>query len=292
MLTTDVENYPGFPEGITGPDMMQLFFSQAMRFDARVVTDDGVVEGKTLDGGLFSPFQSVEKLDLSKRPFHLVGDGGYEVHTQSVIIATGAKANWLGLENEQRLATTGGGVSACAVCDGALPAFRDKPLAVVGGGDTACEEALYLTKFASKVHVIHRRDELRASKIMQQRVLEHEKITVEWNSVVSEVLGDDMITAVRLKDTKTGEERDLTVGGMFVAIGHTPITGFLDGQVAMDNTGYIKLREPDRSFTSVEGVFAAGDVADHTYRQAVTASGMGCKAAIDAERWLGEQGLD
>ncbi len=292
MLTTDVENYPGFPDGIVGPEMMQLFFQQAMRFDTRVVTDDGVVKGKELDGGLFTAFQNVEKLDLSNRPFHITGDAGHEADAHAVIIATGAKANWLGLENEQRLATSGGGVSACAVCDGALPAFRDKPLAVVGGGDSACEEALYLTKFASKVHMIHRRDELRASKIMQERVLNHGKIQMEWNSVVVDVLGDDFITGVKLKDTNNDEERELPVGGMFVAIGHTPITQFLEGQVDLDDAGYIKLPDAGRSFTNIEGVFAAGDVADHTYRQAVTAAGMGCKAAIDAERWLGEQGLD
>ncbi len=292
MMTTDVENYPGFPKGVMGPEMMHMFYHQAMRFGTRVVTDDGV---KNLDEmsneTLYQMFQNVKSVDLSKRPFRVVGDNGFEVDAQSVIIATGAKANWLGLENELRLAQSGGGVSACAVCDGALPVFRDAHLGVVGGGDTAVEEASYLAKYASKVTLFVRRDVMRASKIMQQRVLDHDKIEIMWNTSVIDVLGDDMITGVRIKNNKTGEESEMALGGLFMAIGHTPITEFLDGQLDTDETGYVKLADPYRSTTNIEGVFAAGDVADHVYRQAVTAAGMGCKAAIDAERWLAEQGL-
>jgi len=292
MLTTEVENYPGYPEGIQGPEMMQEFFQQAMRFGTRVVTDEGVQVKEQVAGGLFTPFQNVASVDLSKRPFTVAGDNGYSCQAHAVIVATGAKANWLGLENEQRLATSGGGVSACAVCDGALPMFRDQELAVVGGGDSAVEEATYLTKFASKVHMIVRRDELRASKIMQDRAKENPKIEILWNTVVTDVLGDQKITGVQLKDTQSGDSRELALSGLFMAIGHTPITGFLEGQLELDDTGYIVLKDPYRSTTSVEGVFAAGDVADHVYRQAITAAGMGCKAAIDAERWLAEQGIE
>ncbi|QNN23709.1 thioredoxin-disulfide reductase [Planctomycetales bacterium ZRK34] len=291
MLTTDVENYPGYPEGVTGPDMMMDFFKQAMRFGTRVVTDDGAKTGEQVSGGLFTPFQNVAKVDLSKRPFHIVGDAGYECDAEAVIIATGAKANWLGLDNEQRLAQSGGGVSACAVCDGALPMFRDQPLGVVGGGDTAVEEASYLAKFASKVHMFVRRDVLRASKIMQERAINNPKIEIHWHTEVLDVLGEDKITGVRLINNQTKEERDFELGGLFMAIGHTPITGFLEGQLDMDETGYLTLVDGGRSMTKIEGVFAAGDVADHVYRQAVTAAGMGCRAAIDAERWLAEQGV-
>jgi len=292
MLTTDVENYPGYPEGVTGPEMMQDFFKQAMRFGTRVVTDDGVKTGDEVSGGLFTPFQNVEQVDLSSRPFRIVGDGGFEVHAEAVIIATGAKANWLGLDNEQRLAQSGGGVSACAVCDGALPMFRDQPLGVVGGGDTAVEEATYLAKFASEVHMFVRRDQMRASKIMQERAFKNPKIEIHWNTEVLDVHGEDKVTGVRLVNNQTDQERDFELGGLFLAIGHTPITGFLQGQVDMDDTGYIILEDAGRSMTNVEGVFAAGDVADSTYRQAVTAAGMGCRAAIDAERWLAEQGIE
>lgn len=291
MLTTDVENYPGFPEGVTGPKMMELFYQQAMRFGTRVVTDNGVQTAEGAKHGLFTPFQNAASVDLSKRPFVIQGDNGFSCKSQSVIIATGAKANWIGLENEQRLAQSGGGVSACAVCDGALPMFRDQPLGVVGGGDTAVEEASYLSKFASKVYLIHRRDQLRASKIMQERALNNEKIEILWNKVVVDVLGKDKISGVKLEDTKTGEQHEQPLGGLFIAIGHTPITEFLQGQLETDDVGYIKLADPYRSTTNVEGVFAAGDVADSVYRQAITAAGMGCKAAIDAERWLAEQGL-
>jgi thioredoxin reductase (NADPH) len=216
--------------------------------------------------------------------------GGEEIRAHAVIIATGATANWLGLENEMRLATSGGGVSACAVCDGALPIFRNRPLAVVGGGDSAMEEASYLTKFASTVHVIHRRDSFRASKAMQDRVLNAPNVTVHWNSAVVDVLGEHFITGVRLKDLLSGEERDLEVGGLFIAIGHTPATGFLEGAgLETDEKGYLLLRSRG-SHTNVEGVFAAGDVADSKYRQAITAAGMGCQAALDAEHWLAARG--
>ena len=291
MLTTDVENYPGFPKGVMGPEMMEQFFHQAMRFGTRVVTDDGVRTGEELaPATLFTPFQNVTEVDFSSRPFRIVGDNGYECRAKAVIIATGAKANWLGLENEQRLAQGGGGVSACAVCDGALPMFRDAELAVVGGGDSAVEEATYLTKFASKVYLLVRRDEMRASRIMQERALNNAKIEIIWNTVVTDVLGDEKISGLRLKDTQSGDERELPVGGLFLAIGHTPITEFLRGQIDLDESGYLKLRDEGRTYTNIDGVFAAGDVADHVYRQAVTAAGMGCKAAIDAERWLAEHG--
>ncbi|MEL7089878.1 MAG: FAD-dependent oxidoreductase, partial [Planctomycetota bacterium] len=229
MLTTEVENYPGYPDGRTGPEMMTDFFKQALRFDTRVVTDDGVKNGEELDMnyGLFNVFQNVKSVDLSQRPFHVVGDGGHEVLADAVIIATGAKANWLGLENEMRLASSGGGVSACAVCDGALPMFRDAVVGVVGAGDTAVEEATYLAKFASKVVMFVRRDEMRASKIMQQRVHDNPKIEIMWNTEVTDVLGDDKITGVKLIQNQTQEESELDLGGLFMASGHTPITGFL-----------------------------------------------------------------
>lgn len=292
MLTTDVENFPGFPEGVMGPEMMGLFFKQAMRFGTRVVTDHGVKSGDEVAGGLFSMFQNCASVDLSSRPFKVKGDNGYECLAHSVIIATGAKANWLGLDNELRLAQSGGGVSACAVCDGALPMFRDEPLAVVGGGDSAVEEAAYLTKFASKVYLIVRRDQLRASKIMQQRAFDNPKIEILWNSQISDVLGDATITGVTLKNSKTNTETTLELKGLFMAIGHTPITEFLDGQLETDDDGFIKLTDPYRSTTAVDGCFVAGDVADTVYKQAITAAGMGCKSAIDAERFLAEQGID
>lgn len=272
MLTTEVENYPGFPEGVTGPEMMEKFQKQAERFGTRIVGED------------------IVKCDFSKRPFTLTTSSGAAVKAHSVILATGAVANWIGLENEMRLARSGGGVSACAVCDGALPVFRDQVLAVVGGGDTAMEETSYLTKFARKVYVIHRRDEFRASKTMQQRVLGNPKVEVLWNKVVVDVLGEDMISGIALQDTKTGERTQRDVKGLFIAIGHTPATKFLQGSgIALDDKGYVKMPVPHRSNTNIEGVFVAGDVADSVYRQAVTAAGMGCRAAIDAERWLAEQ---
>jgi len=273
MLTTDVENYPGFPDGVAGPDMMSKFQKQAERFGTEVAGLD------------------VERCDFSKRPFELHTSDGNVTRAHAVVIATGATANWLGLENELRLAQSGGGVSACAVCDGALPMFKGEHLAVVGGGDTAMEEATYLTKFASKVSVIHRRDELRASKIMQERYLSKDNAEVLWNKVVVDVLGDDKITGVVLEDTQSGERSELEVKGLFIAIGHTPATKFLqESGLDMDDAGYLDLKTRT-SKTNIEGVFAAGDVADAKYRQAVTAAGMGCQAAIDAEHWLGEQGL-
>lgn len=274
MLTTDVENYPGFPDGVTGPDMMAKFQKQAERFGTKVVSED------------------IESCDFSKRPFQLTTSKGKTVQAHSVVIATGATANWLGLDNELRLAQIGGGVSACAVCDGALPLFRDKPLAVVGGGDTAMEEASYLTKFASTVYIIHRREEFRASKTMQDRVLGADNVKVLWNKVVTDVHGDEKVSGIQLKDTVTGESSELEVTGLFIAIGHTPATAFLhDSGLEFDDAGYIDLKHRD-SRTNIEGVFAAGDVADAHYRQAVTAAGMGCQAAIDAERWLGAQGIE
>jgi thioredoxin reductase (NADPH) len=273
MLTTEVENYPGFPHGVTGPEMMAKFREQAERFGTRVVD------------------ANIDRCDFSRRPFVLTDSDGKVVHAQSVIISTGATANWLGHPNELKLAMNGGGVSACAVCDGALPAYRNQPLAVVGGGDTAMEETSYLTKFASKVYVIHRRDTLRASKSMQDRVLSNPKVEMVWNSAVEDVVGEKHLESVVVKDVNTGATRRLDVKGLFIAIGHSPATKFLEASgVELDEKGYVALRTRG-SQTNIEGVFAAGDVADQTYRQAITASGMGCQAAIDCERWLAEQGV-
>jgi thioredoxin reductase (NADPH) len=276
MFTTDVENYPGFPDGITGPKMMKAFRDQAERFETRLIRED------------------VESVDLSQRPFTVKSES-HEMKTHAVIIATGARANWLDLENEQRLARSGGGVSACAICDGAMPMYRDQDLVVIGGGDSAVEEASYLTKFGKKVYMIHRRDELRASKIMQDRIFKLQdegKAEIVWNTVVTDVLGDETITGVELKNRETGEDWVLNCRGMFLAIGHTPNTELFKGQLDMHDNNYIKWTEPGRSFTSVEGVFASGDVADFTYRQAVTAAGTGCAAAIDCERWLAAEGIE
>ncbi|MFZ4573533.1 MAG: thioredoxin-disulfide reductase [Phycisphaerales bacterium] len=273
MLTTEVENYPGFEHGVQGPEMMEKFQKQAMRFGTKVVEED------------------IVRCDFSTRPFTLHAGDGKTVLAHSVVIATGATANWIGLENEMRLARSGGGVSACAVCDGALPVFRDQPLAVVGGGDTAMEEASYLTKFASTVYVIHRRDSLRASKIMQERFLSRPNAKVLWNKAVSDVIGADSIEAVELTDTVTGEKSRLAVRGLFIAIGHTPATKFLAGSgIELSAAGYVALHKRN-SYTNIPGVFAAGDVADAEYRQAVTAAGMGCQAALDAERWLAATGV-
>lgn len=277
MLTTEVENYPGFPKGITGPEMMAHFQQQAERFGTRIKMED------------------ILRCEFSKDPVHsphvLHTSEGHAIKAHAVIIATGATANWLGLDNEMRLARSGGGVSACAVCDGALPAFRNQPLAVIGGGDTAMEEASYLTKFGSTVYIIHRRDSLRASKIMQQRFLSRPNAKVLWNKAVVDVIGQDVIEAVLLKDTVTGEQSRLEVKGLFIAIGHTPTTRFLkDTSLEFDDSGYIALKSRS-SATNLPGVFAAGDVADSVYRQAVTAAGMGCQAALDAERWLGAAGV-
>lgn len=273
MYTTEVENYPGFPSGIKGTEMMALFRKQAERFDTRIYTQD------------------ITSVDFTSHPFRLKSSENNEVEALAVIIATGARANWLNLPNEQRLAKSGGGVSACAVCDGALPAYRDKVLAIVGGGDSAIEEALYLTKFASKVIIIHRRDKLRASPIMQERAKTNPKIEFRWNSIVIDVHGDNIISGLRLQDTVSKEESDLNCGGLFIAIGHTPNTDFLKGQIELDEKGYIITPKPWRTATSVEGVFAAGDVMDPYYKQAVSAAGTGCMAALDAERWLAHKGL-
>ena len=274
MFTTDVENYPGFPEGITGQDMMAAFKAQALRFDTRVLTED------------------VVEVDLSLRPLLMRTSGGTEIESDTVIIATGANANWIGLPNEQRLAQSGGGVSACAVCDGALPHFRNQVVAVVGGGDSAMEDALYMAKFAGEVVVIHRRDQLRASKIMQERAFKEDKIRFEWNQLVTDVRGDDVITGVMLRDTISGEERELEVGGLFVAIGHSPNVYFLKGQVALKPNGFIETPTAWRTATSVPGVFAAGDVIDDHYKQAITAAGTGCMAALEAERWIAHGGVE
>ena len=274
MFTTDVENYPGFPAGITGQEMMAAFKAQALRFDTRVLTED------------------VVEVDLSLRPLLMRTSSGTEIESDTVIIATGANANWIGLPNEQRLAQSGGGVSACAVCDGALPHFRDQVVAVGGGGDSAMEDALYMAKFAGEVVVIHRRDELRASKIMQERAFKEEKVRFEWNQLVTDVRGDDVITGVMLRDTISGEERELEVGGLFVAIGHSPNVDFLKGQVALKPNGFIETPTAWRTATSVPGVFAAGDVIDDHYKQAITAAGTGCMAALEAERWIAHGGVE
>ena len=274
MFTTEVENYPGFPEGVTGIQMMTDFREQAVRFDTRVITED------------------VAEVDFSVRPFLLKTSGGTEIESDAVIIATGANANWIGLDNEERLAQSGGGVSACAVCDGALPHFRNQVIAIVGGGDSAMEDALYMVKFAKEVVVVHRREELRASKIMQERAFAEEKIRFEWNQTGVDVLGDDVITAVLLRDTVTAEERQLEVGGLFVAIGHDPNTAFLNGQVALKDNGFVETPTSWRTTTSVPGVFAAGDVMDDFFKQAVTAAGTGCMAALEAERWLSHGGAE
>ena len=261
MLTTDVENYPGFPEGILGPELMELMEKQAVRFEAEML------------------HQSATKVDLSSRPFG-VWSGDEEFRTNAVIVATGASAKRLDVPGERQL--LGHGVSTCATCDGFF--FRGQELVVVGGGDSAMEEALFLTRFATKVTVVHRRDELRASKIMQERARKSEKIDFVWDSVVEEVVGNGTVNAVRLRNLKTDELTELPTGGVFVAIGHTPNTSVFEGQLEMVN-GYIVVNEPTTQ-TSVEGVFAAGDVVDFIYRQAITAAGMGCKAAMDAERYL------
>jgi thioredoxin reductase (NADPH) len=246
---------------------------QAVRFETRILTED------------------ITSIDLSRRPFVLEDSAGNRTEAHSVVIATGASANYLGLESEERFKNRG--VSACAVCDGALPRFRNQPLVVVGGGDSAAEEGSYLTKFASAVHLVHRRDALRASPIMAKRILDNPKVKPAWNSVVEEVLGDDErgLTGVRLKNVQSGQTQTIDAAGMFVAIGHTPNTRFLEGKIELTDKKYAKWTVPFRTNTSVEGVFAAGDVADDYYRQAVTAAGSGCMAALDAERWLARQGI-
>lgn len=298
-LTTEVENFPGFPSGdltayldtsideskrkymaphghhgVSGPELMELMRQQAANFGTRIKTDD------------------IVEVDFSQRPFRLKSLGGDEFESHAVIIATGARANYLGLPSEERFKNMG--VSACAVCDGALPRFRKQPVVVVGGGDSAMEEATFLTRFASVVYLVHRRDEFRASKIMAERVLANEKINIKWNSVIDEVLGDDEkgVTGVRIRSTQDeSQTEELPVVGYFAAIGHTPNTDFLKGQLKTNDKGYVVWTTPQRTYTSVEGVFAAGDVSDDYYRQAITAAGTGCMAALDAERWLAGQGI-
>ncbi|GAA4330938.1 thioredoxin-disulfide reductase [Flaviaesturariibacter amylovorans] len=267
-ITTEVENYPGFPDGVQGPELMIHFEKQATRM------------GADLRYGLATA------VDLSQRPFKVTIDEEKEVLADAIIIATGASAKWLGIESEQRL--NGFGVSACAVCDGFF--FRGKEVAIVGAGDTAAEEALYLSKLCSTVHMIVRRDEMRASKIMQDRVKATPNIKIYWNSVTDEILGEKTVEAVRIQNTATNEKTEIAIKGFFVAIGHQPNSGIFQGQLDMDESGYIKTI-PGTAKTNVEGVFASGDVQDKIYRQAVTAAGSGCMAALDAERYLSEQGL-
>ncbi len=301
-LTTEIENYPGWPNGdtraylktalpeenqpywvqankpqpshgINGPELMELMRQQAKSVGARVESKD------------------VVKVDFSQKPYKLTTHDGEVVEAQSVIIATGARANYLGMESEDKYKNRG--VSACAVCDGALPRFRNKPLVVVGGGDSAIEEATFLTKFASEVALLIRRDVLRASKIMQQRAFDNPKIKIRWHSVLDEVLGDDKngMTGAKIKNLQTGAIEEYSASGLFLAIGHTPNTHFLDGQITLNEKGYIQWTTLARTYTNVEGVFAAGDVADDYYRQAISAAGTGCMAALDAERYLAHHGL-
>ena len=267
--TTEVENYPGFPEGIEGPELMQLFRKQSERFGTEMVQED------------------VISADLSQRPFILKSENR-EVKAHSVIISTGATAKRMGVPSEEKMWNNG--MSACAVCDGALPMFRNQPLMVIGGGDTAVEEATYLAKFASVVYLVHRRDELRASKIMQERALKHPKLEIVWDTVLEDAVGVDYVTGASLKNIKTEEARQVDVAGIFYAIGHTPNTSIFNGQLDLDDAGYIKLKLGTQE-TNIEGVFAAGDVHDHKYRQAITAAGTGCAASLEAERWLAEKGL-
>ena len=266
MTTTEVENFPGFPEGISGPELMANMRQQALNCGARIET-------KTAD-----------RVDLTQMPFTVVS-GNETFQGQALIIATGATARRLHIEGEERLWQKG--ISACAVCDGALPMFREKPVAVIGGGDSAAEEATHMTKFSSKVYVVHRRGELRASKAMQKRLLENPKIEMVWNHVPVEALGENMLEGLKVKNVQDDTERILKLSGLFYAVGHIPNTQFLDGQLQTDETGYI-LTEPGTSKTSRKGVFAAGDVQDKRYRQAVTAAGSGCMAALEAERFLSE----
>ncbi|MDP6320542.1 MAG: thioredoxin-disulfide reductase [SAR324 cluster bacterium] len=268
MITSDVENYPGFPEGIKGPEMMDLLRAQATRFGTEFFSGD------------------VVDVDLSERPFKLTLENKDTLSCDSLIISTGASARWLGMDSEKEF--SGKGVSACATCDGFF--FRDQDVAVVGGGDTALEEALYLANICKSVTLIHRRDEFRGSKIMQKRAINHEKISIFWNTVVEEVLGDPKagMTSLKVKNVKNQQVKEHPITGLFVAIGHTPNTKLFKGKLNLNENGYVKVT-PGTTYTSVEGVFASGDVQDHVYRQAVTAAGTGCMAAIDAERWLAEQ---
>jgi thioredoxin reductase (NADPH) len=273
MTTTDVENYPGFPAGITGPELMASFRKQAERFGTKYIIDD------------------VESVDLSQKPF-VVHSKKEKMTADCVIISTGATAMKLDIDGsgEGEGEFWQKGVTACAVCDGAMPIFRDQPLFVIGGGDSACEEAMFLTKYGSKVYIVHRRDELRASKIMADRAIAHPKIEVLWDSVIEKITGDTVVRGVTLRNVKTDKLSEMQAGGVFFAIGHKPNTDFLGGQVDLHDNGYIKV-VPGTTKTNIEGVFAAGDVQDYTYRQAITAAGSGCMAALEAERWLAEQGV-
>lgn len=272
MTTTEVENYPGFPEGILGPEMMDAFRKQAARFDTTILTED------------------VVSVDLKRRPF-IVHGARTAVEADSIIIATGATAKRLDIPGARDGEFWQKGVTACAVCDGAAPIFRNKPLFVIGGGDSAVEEAVFLTKYGSVVYLVHRRDELRASKIMAERAIKHPKIKILWNTEVSQVSGGKVVEKVQLQNIVTNQTEEREAGGVFFAIGHSPNTQFLNNQLALSPTGYIKVT-PGSTYTSVEGVFAAGDVQDPFYRQAVTAAGSGCMAALDAERWLSSKGID
>lgn len=269
MITTIIENYPGFHHGIKGPELMSNMRQQAGHYGTRMVTED------------------VTEIDLSKSPFTITSMNEEQYAANALIVATGATARRLPLDSEKRL--WGRGISACATCDGSLPIFRNKPLAVIGGGDTAIEETLHLTQFASMVYLVHRRDSLRASNVMQDRIKNHPKVTILWNKTVDEFLGERAISGLKLRDTQTNETSELPVTGVFEAIGHTPNTGFLKGQLTTDELGYL-VTEPNSTRTNVPGVFAAGDVKDHKFRQAITAAGSGCMAAVEAEWWLRERG--
>ncbi len=272
MTTTDVENYPGFPEGISGPEMMEKFRKQAEKFGTQIFPED------------------VVEVDLSQRPFKIKGqNNSCEAH--SIIIATGANAKRLDIPGTNEGEFWQKGVTACAVCDGAMPIFRDRPLYVIGGGDSAVEEGTFLTKYGSKVYIVHRRDELRASKIMAERAKSHPKMEILWDSVVSRVEGDSVVRHVIIKNVKTGKEEKREAGGVFFAVGHVPNTAFLNHQIKLHDNGYIKV-VPGTCQTSVPGVFAAGDCQDHVYRQAITAAGSGCMASLEAERWLATNGYD
>lgn len=271
MTTTEVENYPGFPEGVSGPELMDRFRKQAIRFGTDVLTDD------------------VDSVDFSVRPFVVKGKK-FSCEADAIIISTGATAKRLEIPGCGDGEFWQKGVTACAVCDGAMPIFRNKPLYVIGGGDSAIEEGTFLTKFGSRVYIVHRRDKLRASKIMQERALHHPKVEILWDSVVESVEGDSVVKSVTIKNLKTGKEEKREAAGLFFAIGHQPNTAFLNGQVDLHDNGYIKV-VPGTCQTSVKGVFAAGDVQDHVYRQAITAAGSGCMAALEAERWLVAEGI-